>query len=248
MNVLPKEERIVAWKKIPESSRILVIASLLVIIFLTPNLAEGYESTWNEVIIDSNNDYNAAVIDSNGNAWVFGDDGVIIYGERLVGGTRVFLETSGTDNQYLYGAIVLGEGEINAITEIKVDDEVVTFSGSFADGTQITSTGDRFGTTITIQPFYGTTGQSASSLLTTLSSWGSNHKLSGLCYIAFRITWDADKFTSIPKIQSKVQKHKENLKNPKHPKFPETLQDRLATGTELQDETSNGFPYEIQWK
>jgi hypothetical protein len=129
----------------------------------------------------------------------------VIYGERLVGGTRVFLETSGTDNQYLYGAIVLGEGEINAITEIKVDDEVVTFSGSFADGTQITSTGDRFGTTITIQPFYGTTGQSASSLLTTLSSWGSNHKLSGLCYIAFRITWDADKFTSIPKIQAKVQ-------------------------------------------
>ena len=129
----------------------------------------------------------------------------VIYGERLVGGTRVFLETSGTDNQYLYGAIVLGEGEINAITEIKVDDEVVTFSGSFADGTQITSTGDRFGTTITIQPFYGSAGQSASSLLTTLSSWGSNHKLSGLCYIAFRITWDADKFTSIPKIQAKVQ-------------------------------------------
>jgi hypothetical protein len=129
----------------------------------------------------------------------------VIYGERLVGGTRVFLETSGTDNQYLYGAIVLGEGEIHAITEIKVDDEVVTFDGSFADGTQITSTGDRFGTTITIQPFYGTTGQSASSLLTTLSSWGSNHKLSGLCYIAFRITWDADKFTSIPKIQAKVQ-------------------------------------------
>ena len=129
----------------------------------------------------------------------------VIYGERLVGGTRVFLETSGTDNQYLYGAIVLGEGEIHAITEIRIDDEVVTFDGSFADGTQITSTGDRFGTTLTIQPFYGTAGQSASSLLTTLSSWGSNHKLSGLCYIAFRITWDADKFTSIPKIQAKVQ-------------------------------------------
>src|SRR6056300_128097 len=129
----------------------------------------------------------------------------VIYGERLVGGTRVFLETSGTDNQYLYGAIVLGEGEINAITQIKVDDEVVTFDGAFADGSQITSTGDRFGTTITIQPFYGSAGQSASSLLTTLSSWGANHKLSGLCYIAFRITWDADKFTSIPKIQAKVQ-------------------------------------------
>ena len=129
----------------------------------------------------------------------------VIYGERLVGGTRVFLETSGADNQYLYGAIVLSEGEINAITQIKVDDEVVTFDGAFADGSQITSTGDRFGTTITIQPFYGTAGQSASSLLTTLSSWSANHKLSGLCYIAFRITWDADKFQGIPKIQAKVQ-------------------------------------------
>ena len=41
----------------------------------------------------------------------------VIYGERLVGGTRVFLETSGTDNTYLYGAMVICEGEINAITE-----------------------------------------------------------------------------------------------------------------------------------
>ena len=26
----------------------------------------------------------------------------VIYGERLVGGTRVFIETSGTDNEFLY--------------------------------------------------------------------------------------------------------------------------------------------------
>ena len=31
----------------------------------------------------------------------------IIYGERLIGGTRVFMETSGTDNTYLYMAIVM---------------------------------------------------------------------------------------------------------------------------------------------
>ena len=30
----------------------------------------------------------------------------VIYGERLVGGTRVFIETSGTDNTYLYVALV----------------------------------------------------------------------------------------------------------------------------------------------
>ena len=132
----------------------------------------------------------------------------VIYGTRKVGGTRVFLETSGTDNQYLYGAIVLAEGEINNITSIIVDDSEVTFSGSIADGTQITSNDSKYGTTITIQPFFGTDGQSASSLLTTLTNWTSNHKLSGLAYIAFRITWDADKYLGIPNIQAIVQGRK----------------------------------------
>lgn len=129
----------------------------------------------------------------------------IVYGERLIGGTRIFLEVSGTDNQYLYGALVLCEGKINNITQIKVNDDAVTFDGSIADGTQITSNDSRFGTTITIQPFFGADGQSASSLLSTLSDWGSNHKLSGVAYIAFRIEWDADKYTGIPQIQAKVQ-------------------------------------------
>ena len=129
----------------------------------------------------------------------------VIYGTRKVGGTRVFLETSGTDNQYLYGAIVLAEGEINNITSIIVDDSAVTFSGSIADGTTITSNDSKYGTTIQVQPFFGTDGQSASSLLTTLSSWTSNHKLSGIAYIAFRITWDADKYLGIPNIQAVVQ-------------------------------------------
>jgi hypothetical protein len=129
----------------------------------------------------------------------------VIYGERLVGGTRVFLETSGTDNNYLYGALVLCEGEINAITEIQVNDDVVTFDGSFAHATQITSNDSKYGSTIILQPFYGTDAQSPASLLTTLSNWNSNHSLSGLAYIAFRFTWDSDKYTGIPNIKVKVQ-------------------------------------------
>ena len=132
----------------------------------------------------------------------------VVYGERLVGGTRIFLEVSGTDNQYLYGALVLCEGEVNGITKILVEDKEVTFSGSFSDGGTITSNDSRFGTTIQVQTFYGTDSQSASSLLSTLTSWTSNHKLSGLCYVAFRITWDADKYIGIPKIQALVQGRK----------------------------------------
>tara|TARA_R100001463_G_scaffold7362_2_gene23190 strand:+ start:280 stop:3036 length:2757 start_codon:yes stop_codon:yes gene_type:complete len=129
----------------------------------------------------------------------------VVYGERLLGGTRVFIETSGTDNTYLYIALVLCEGEINAVTQIQINDDAVTFSGSFADGTEITSNDSKYGTTVKAQPFYGTDGQSASSLLSTLSSWGSNHKLSGICYVAFRFEWDSDKYTGIPNIKVKIQ-------------------------------------------
>jgi len=132
----------------------------------------------------------------------------VVYGERLVGGNRVFIETSGTDNKYLYMALVLCEGEINAITQIKVNDDAVTFSGSFADGTEITSNDSKYAATVKAQPFYGTDGQSASSLLSTLTNWGSNHKLSGICYVAFRFEWDADKYTGIPDVKVKVQGRK----------------------------------------
>jgi hypothetical protein len=47
--------------------------------------------------------------------------------------------------------------------------------------------------------------QSASSLLSTLSNWNSNHKLSGLAYLAVRLKWNQDVFSGVPKIQAKVQ-------------------------------------------
>ena len=135
----------------------------------------------------------------------------VIYGERLTGGTRVFMETSGTDNTYLYMAIVMAEGEINDIEEIRVDDKVVTFASSFSDGTAVeVGSGDAnfykdSESLIRVEPHYGTDGQSSSSLLSTLSSWGSNHKLSGLCYLAIRLKWNSDAFAGLPKIQAKIQ-------------------------------------------
>jgi predicted phage tail protein len=108
-------------------------------------------------------------------------------------------------------AIVLSEGEINSIEEIRVDDKVVTFASALSDGTEVeVGSGDSnfykdSESLIRIQPFFGTDGQSASSLLSTLSSWGSNHKLSGLCYLAVRFKWNQDAFTGIPKVQAKIK-------------------------------------------
>ena len=135
----------------------------------------------------------------------------VIYGERLVGGTRVFMETSGTDNTYLYMAIVMSEGEINSIEEVRVDDKVVTFASSLSDGTEVeVGSGDsnffkNSESLIRIEPHFGTDNQAASDLLSTLSSWGSNHRLRGLCYLAIRFKWNQDAFTGIPKVQAKIK-------------------------------------------
>ncbi|QGZ18362.1 putative tail protein [Pelagibacter phage HTVC202P] len=135
----------------------------------------------------------------------------VVYGERLIGGTRVFMETSGTDNTYLYMAIVMSEGEINSIEEIRVDDKVVTFASAFSDGTAVeVGSGDSnfykdSESLIRVEPHFGTDSQSASTLLSTLSSWGSNHRLRGLCYLAIRFKWNQDAFTGIPKVQAKIK-------------------------------------------
>ena len=135
----------------------------------------------------------------------------VIYGERLVGGTRVFIETSGTDNTYLYVALVLCEGEVNSIEEIRVDDKVVTFDGALTHGTtrEVASSDSNFfkdsTSHIQVQAFMGTDDQVASSVLTPLSSWGSNHRLRGICYLALRFKWNQDVFGGIPVVQAKVK-------------------------------------------
>ncbi len=135
----------------------------------------------------------------------------VIYGTRLVGGTRVFLETSGTDNTYLYMALILSEGEINSIEEIRVDEKTVTFASSLSDGTEVeVGSGDsnffkNSESLIRIEPHFGTDNQAASDLLSTLSSWGSNHRLRGICYLALRFKWNQDAFTGIPKVQAVVK-------------------------------------------
>jgi len=137
----------------------------------------------------------------------------VIYGTRKVGGNVVFLETSGTDNEFLYMALVLSEGEIHDITKIFINDNEVTWSGDIADNTQITvasSDANFFDSTdsvslITCEPHFGSDSQSASSLLSGLSSWTSNHRLRGLAYLAIKFKWNTDKFGSLPTVNAIVE-------------------------------------------
>jgi hypothetical protein len=130
----------------------------------------------------------------------------VVYGRRQVGITRVFLESSGSDNQYLYMAGVVCEGEIEEIQEIYIDDKEVTFDGALTDGTvrEVDSSDANFykdSSHIQIQAFYGTDDQVASSILTNSTNWTSNHRLRGVCYLAFRFKWNQDIFSSIPQVR-----------------------------------------------
>ena len=133
----------------------------------------------------------------------------VVYGKRQVGVARVFVESSGTDNTYLYMAGVLCEGGgngIESIEEIYVNDKLVTWSGALTDGTvrTVNSSDTNYykgESLISVQSFYGLDNQSVSSLLDESTNWGSNHKLSGVAYLAFKFKWNQDAFNSLPEVK-----------------------------------------------
>ena len=125
----------------------------------------------------------------------------LVYGQRQLGIQKVFVESSGTNNNYLYLAGVLCEGNIESIDEIYVNDKLVTWSGSLTDQTvrTVNSSDSNYykdgASLISVQSFFGLDNQPVSSLLDESTNWGSNHKLSGVAYLAFKFTWNQDAFT-----------------------------------------------------
>jgi hypothetical protein len=133
----------------------------------------------------------------------------LVYGQRQVGISRVFVESSGDNNTYLYMAGVLCEGGgngIESIDEIYINDKLVTWNGSLTDGTirTVSSSDSNYykdGSLISVQSFYGLDNQSSSSLLNERANWTANHKLSGVAYLAFKFTWNQDAFSSLPDVK-----------------------------------------------
>lgn len=118
----------------------------------------------------------------------------VIYGERRIGGTRVFVETSGSDNTYLYIALVLCEGEVYEIGDVYINDVI--------------STDSKFNGLVQIDRMTGADNQAASTVLTAAPSWTTDHTLSGVAYLGLRFTWDRDVFGSIPNVTAVVKGRK----------------------------------------
>ena len=138
----------------------------------------------------------------------------VIYGMRKVGGNIVFLETSGTDNEFLYMIFTLAEGICESCESIYIDDKLVTWSGALTDGTTRTvGSGDsnfyKDSTShISVTWYDGDDSQTYDTTVGSLSSWTSNHRLRGVSYLAFKFTWNQDIFSSIPNVKAIIKGRK----------------------------------------
>ena len=146
----------------------------------------------------------------------------VIYGERRVGGVRVFVSTDGTyktvggstnwysgyhpdtevyddvtgtpTNEYLYIALVLAEGEVESITDIYVDDLPITDS--------------KYTGLVNYNVYLGTDDQTMPDshyLREANEFWTADHRLRGVAFLGIRFKWDEEAFSGIPEITALVK-------------------------------------------
>jgi Putative phage tail protein len=116
----------------------------------------------------------------------------VIYGRRRVGGTRVFIEVSGANNEYLHVVIVLSEGPVASIDNVYLDD--------------VLSTDPKFAGLLTISKHLGTPGQAADAALTAaVPKWTSACTLSNCAYLYVQLKYDSNAFSGLPTFTADVR-------------------------------------------
>jgi hypothetical protein len=121
----------------------------------------------------------------------------IVYGRTRVGGTIVYLESTGSDNKYLHMVLALAAHEIDALEKVYFDDELV-WDGSYQDDW---SSYARIN-------FHDGSQTTADSDLVAESdgNWTSSHVLNDTAYLYLRLTFDRDKFANgIPNISAVIR-------------------------------------------
>jgi hypothetical protein len=156
----------------------------------------------------------------------------VVYGKRRVGGVRVYIDTSrDKKHQYLYMVLAMAEGEVESITDIKIDDISIEDDRFNYDGLLSERN-------LEFEVFLGSDGQEASTLIgngvsydydrlgeiyndpfadqherdaadpNRVLPWSSKHKLSGIAYLALKFKWDEGAYTGIPDVTAVVKGRK----------------------------------------
>jgi len=116
----------------------------------------------------------------------------IVYGKTKVGGGQVYISTSGTDNKYLHIVQTISEGEIESLEQLFFNDKdaATEFAGKY-----------------TVNFHSGSATQTYDADLHNVDpNWVDCLRYTAYMYL--RLTYDREKFTSIPKITAIVKGRK----------------------------------------
>ncbi len=158
----------------------------------------------------------------------------IVYGERKIGGTRVYMSTGGDTNQFLYVVIAICEGEIEGFTDLWINDErqqiskygsdpdlfktgeALTIAKKLPNGKDSSYYTDK--SMVVMEFFTGSDNQANSTFFTAEApGWDNLHRLRGVAYVACRFEWmdtkidangnvvDANPWQGIPQVQFKLR-------------------------------------------
>lgn len=135
----------------------------------------------------------------------------ILYGQIRMGGTIVFADTSGTNNEYLHLVIAHCEGPIEEIGTVYLNDEIVPLDGSG------NATG-KYAGYVTVKKHLGATTQTVDTDLQTAvgaGTWSNNHRLRGIAYSYVRLKHNPDLFPSGLPNYSAILKGRNDIYDPR---------------------------------
>ena len=120
----------------------------------------------------------------------------LVYGRARVGGAIVYLDSTGSNNQYLHLVIAVAGHAIDGFEEVWFNDTKI-WDGSFQSN---------WGSYVHLGFHDGTQTTADSTLVAASSSWTADHKLLDTAYIYVRLNYSADQFAQgLPNISTVVR-------------------------------------------
>ena len=121
----------------------------------------------------------------------------IIYGRARIGGNIVYLESTGTDNKYLWLVVAVAGHEIDAFESVWFNDNKIWGDGNYFNN---------WGSFVSISFYEGDQTAADSALVSASSKWTTDHKLLDTAYMVLKLTYDVDKFANgLPNISTIVR-------------------------------------------
>lgn len=120
----------------------------------------------------------------------------VVYGTTRVGGVVRYMESSGTDSEYMHVIVIFAAHSCSAIQKIYFDDELA-FVGTTPQGKFV-------GKAEVIYETGKQTGANSAIVAATPAGWTTSHKLLGQTYAYFKLTYDTDVYNGLPNIDALI--------------------------------------------